>query len=181
MRRPWGVFSRITRKIGDVGIVLHRLANGFGGMGEFAILRQTVLRIAVGAGTGAAFGGAVGQRFLDGGVRGRRLFLHHRLGAASIGTIFAHHFAAEDAARTGHGLGDGLGRKIVSYAAFLFGGGGGDKPHQQEEGHHRGDEVRIGDFPGAAVMAAMSALLKALDNDRVIASHDTPTCQRSMT
>ena len=88
-----------------------------------------------------------------------------------MGAVFAHHLAAQHAAGTGHGLGDGLGREIVGDAALLFRGGGVDQPHQQEEGHHRGHEVGIGDFPGAAVMAAMPALLDALDNDRVVAGH----------
>ena len=58
---------------------------------------------------------------------------------------------------------------------FCSGRGGVDQPHQQEEGHHRGHEVGIGDFPGAAVMAAMPALLDALDDDRVVAGHDPAT------
>ena len=70
-------------------------------------------------------------------------------------------------------LGDGLGREIVGDAAFLFRRGGVDQPHQQEEGHHRGHEVGIGDFPGAAMMAAMPALLDAFDNDGVVAGHLT--------
>ena len=74
---------------------------------------------------------------------GGDFFLHDRLGAA----------------RAGHGLGDGLGREVVSDAALLFGSGGVDQPHQQEEGHHRGHEVRICDLPGAAVMAPIPAFL----------------------
>ena len=41
---------------------------------------------------------------------------------------------------------------------------GGDEPHHQEERHHRGDEVRVRHFPGAAVMSG-AALLVALDDD----------------
>ena len=39
----------------------------------------------------------------------------------------------------------------------------------QEERHHRGDEVRVGDLPGAAVMAGVAALLLD-DDDGVLAS-----------
>ena len=35
--------------------------------------------------------------------------------------------------------------------------GGVQQPHQQEERHHGGDEIGVGDLPGAAVMAAVPA------------------------
>ena len=82
-------------------------------------------------------------------------------------TVLAHHLAAQHAAGARHGLGDGLGREIIGDAALLLRRGGVDQPHQQEERHHRGHEVGIGDFPGAAMMAAMPALLDAFDDDRV--------------
>lgn len=56
---------------GDVGIVLHRLMDGFGGMGEVAILRRMRIGIAGGIGVGAALGLAAGQS-LGGGVGGGR-------------------------------------------------------------------------------------------------------------
>src|SRR3546814_11365274 len=37
---------------------------------------------------------------------------------------------------------------------------------RSEEGHHRGDEVGIGDLPSAAVVAAMRLLDHLLDDDR---------------
>ena len=170
MRRPCGrlLQHHLMREIGDIGIVLHRLMDRFGGMGEVAVLgRAGVGRAAGLAGAGgAAAVTPLAQRFDRRGGRGRRLLLHHRLGAAGMGGFLAHHLAAQHAAGAGHGLGDGLRREIIGDAALLFGRGGVDQPHQQEEGHHRGDEVGIGDFPGAAMMAAMPALLDALDDDR---------------
>src|SRR3546814_18211251 len=41
-----------------------------------------------------------------------------------------------------------------------------EQPHQEEEGHHRGDEVGIGDLPRAALMAAMRLLAPLLDDGR---------------
>ncbi len=81
------------------------------------------------------------------------------------------HRAAQHATGAARGLGYALGREIVGDAALLLGRGGVDQPHQQEEGHHRRHEVGIGHFPGAAVMAAMAALLYALDDDGVVARH----------
>jgi hypothetical protein len=41
-----------------------------------------------------------------------------------------------------------------------------DQPQQHEEGHHRRDEIGIGDLPRAAVVAAADDLLDAADDDR---------------
>ena len=51
MRSPCGVFSsdHLMRQIGDVGIVLHRLTDRFGGMGKVAVLGRTGLELLVGA------------------------------------------------------------------------------------------------------------------------------------
>src|SRR5471032_2813648 len=91
-----------------------------------------------------------------------------------MGAILAHHLTTQNTAAARNGLGDGLGGEIISDATLLFGGGGVDQPHQQEERHHRGHEVGIGDFPGAAVMTAMPAFFDSLDDDRVVASHVVP-------
>jgi len=44
---------------------------------------------------------------------------------------------------------------------------GSEKPHQQEERHHGRHKVRIGDLPGAAVMAACDNFFTLNDNRRV--------------
>ena len=36
------------------------------------------------------------------------------------------------------------------------------QPQQQEKRHHRGDEVGVGDFPGAAMVPAMAAFFDFL-------------------
>ena len=46
-------------------------------------------------------------------------------------------------------------REIVGQALALVLRGRAEQPQQQEEGHHGGHEIGIGDFPGAAVMAAL--------------------------
>ena len=73
-----------------------------------------------------------------------------------------------------------VGREIIGEAAPLFLGGGVDQPHQQEERHHGGDEIGVGDLPGAAVVAALDHFL-APDHDRrrlvarpPLASHPRP-------
>jgi hypothetical protein len=40
------------------------------------------------------------------------------------------------------------------------------QPHQHEEGHHRSDEIGIGDLPCAAVMPVTARDLLPLDDDR---------------
>src|SRR3546814_15724146 len=57
-------------------------------------------------------------------------------------------------------------REIVGERLALLLGRRAEQPHQQEEGHHRGDEVGIGHFPRAAVMAAVRRLDHLLDDDR---------------
>ena len=42
-----------------------------------------------------------------------------------------------------------------------------EEPHHQEEGHHRGDEIGVGDLPCAAVMAVRDDLLPLDDDGRV--------------
>src|SRR5262249_6982387 len=68
--------------------------------------------------------------------------------------------------------------EVVEDRRALFLRHGGDEPHHQEERHHRGDEVRVRHFPGAAVMAAVAFLVALDDDDRAIvgrASHaETP-------
>src|SRR5581483_12084541 len=103
------------------------------GVVELAILGVGGIRIAVGIGVGAAGGLAAGQRLGLGGRRGWGLFLHHRLRPAGMGIVFAHHLAAQNAARARNRLGDGLGREIVGDAALLFGRCRVDQPHQKEE------------------------------------------------
>ena len=46
-------------------------------------------------------------------------------------------------------------------------GGRAQQPHQQEEGHHRGHEVGIGDFPGAA-MGPAATFLDPFDDNRLL-------------
>mgnify|MGYP004162852377 CR=1 FL=1 len=38
------------------------------------------------------------------------------------------------------------------------------QPQQQEKRHHRGDEVSVGDFPGAAMVPAMAAFFDFFDD-----------------
>ena len=45
--------------------------------------------------------------------------------------------------------------------------GRAQQPHQEEEGHHRRDEVRVSDLPGAA-MSAGATLLDLLYDDRLL-------------
>ncbi len=101
----------------------------------------------------------------------RRTLLADRGDAAGAGAGLAQHRAAEHAARTTGSLRNALRGEIIGDAALLFGRGRVDQPHQQEERHHRGDEVGIGDFPRAAVMAAVPAFLHAFDDDRAVACH----------
>src|SRR5690606_40805015 len=42
--------------------------------------------------------------------------------------------------------------------------GRAEEPHHQEKGHHRGDEVRVGDLPRATVMGRVP-LVDAADDD----------------
>ena len=55
-------------------------------------------------------------------------------------------------------------REIVREAAALVVRRGVQQPHQQEEGHHRRDEIGIGDLPGAAMVPVAGRLL-TLDDD----------------
>src|SRR3546814_6653759 len=57
-------------------------------------------------------------------------------------------------------------REIVGERLALLLGRRAEQPHQQEKGHHRGDEVGIGDLPRAAVMAAVRLFDHFLDDDR---------------
>ena len=45
------------------------------------------------------------------------------------------------------------------------------QPKDDEERHHGGDEIRVGYFPGAAVMARVATLLPADDDDRLDRLH----------
>ena len=72
--------------------------------------------------------------------------------------------AGEGGAGAGWAGGDVAGgAEIIGQAALLLLGGGVEKPHQQKECHHRGDEVGVRNFPGAAVMAGF---------DHLVAPHD---------
>ena len=57
-----------------------------------------------------------------------------------------------------------IGAEVVGEALALVLGGGVQQPHQQEERHHGGDEIGVGDLPGAAVMAALGDLVFFDDN-----------------
>ena len=76
-----------------------------------------------------------------------------------------------------------VGGEVVGEAAALFLRGGVDQPHQEEKGHHGGDEIGIGHFPGAAVVAGFDDFLLA-DHDTaatalfVLAAHATPSLAR---
>jgi hypothetical protein len=151
--------------LASIGIVLHRLANGFGGAGEFAVLHRArsfaldwppLAPPSVPPPPGPSW-----NRWVEGGDCFCITDWAPPAWALSSPITLPPSTPPEPLKR----LGDGLGREIVGDAALLFGGGGVDQPHQQEEGHHRGDEVGIGDFPGAAVMAAVSALLDFLDGE----------------
>src|ERR1700727_2193000 len=54
--------------------------------------------------------------------------------------------------------------EVIREPLALFFGGRVQQPHQQEERHHRGHEIGIGDFPGAAMMAARDNLLPSYDD-----------------
>src|SRR3546814_10358037 len=55
--------------------------------------------------------------------------------------------------------------EVLGNALLLLVGGCVQQPEQQEEGHHRRHEVGVGNFPGAAVMAAADHLLDLFDDD----------------
>src|SRR5690606_20645734 len=59
-------------------------------------------------------------------------------------------------------------REIIGDPAFLFRRCGIDQPHQEEERHHRGDEVGVGHFPGAAMVAAANDLLHFFDRNGLV-------------
>ena len=49
--------------------------------------------------------------------------------------------------------------------------------HQKEEGHRRGDEVGIGNFPGTTMVSAAAAFYDFLDDNRLILGrHVHPPC-----
>src|SRR5690606_24201753 len=84
--------------------------------------------------------------------------------AGDLSAILDDGAAAKHAAGARQAAADGGGREIVGHAFFLLVGRDVQQPQKQEEGHHRGHEVGIGDFPRAAVMR-MFALLDLLDDD----------------
>ena len=46
-----------------------------------------------------------------------------------------------------------------------------EQPQQEKERHHRGDEVGIGDLPGATMVAAVANALDPLDDERLLSGH----------
>ena len=78
---------------------------------------------------------------------------------------------------------EGTGGEVIGEAAALVLGGGVDEPHQQEKRHHGGDEIGIGDLPGATVVSAFDDLFLA-DHDAaatalcVLVAHATPAMAR---
>ena len=58
------------------------------------------------------------------------------------------------------------GREVVGEAPPLLLRGGVEQPHQEEEGHHGGDEVRVGHLPRAAVVAVPDHLFPLEDDGR---------------
>ena len=62
---------------------------------------------------------------------------------------------------------------MIGDALEIAFGGGSEQPHQQEEGHHRGDEVGVGDLPRPAVGCGPS-LADASDDNRLlrVVAHD---------
>jgi hypothetical protein len=97
----------------------------------------------------------------------RRLWrraLGHR---ASGGILTEDRLAFQHAGATGGGAADRQGWvEIIRQAFALILAGGVQQPHQQEKSHHRGDKIRIGDLPGAAMMTAAVNDLLSLDDDR---------------
>ena len=86
--------DHLVRQVGDVGIVLHRLADRFGGMGEIAILGRLVeLLLELAFCRPAPWSRRWPAPWSWNRARAG-LFLHHRLGAAGMGAVLAHHLAA---------------------------------------------------------------------------------------
>ena len=57
-----------------------------------------------------------------------------------------------------------VGTEIVGEAFALILCGRVQQPHQQEERHHRGNEIGVCDFPGAAVMAFLAGFVSLDDH-----------------
>jgi hypothetical protein len=100
-------------------------------------------------------------RTLLAGVLLRLVWVFHAL----AGSIVVHRLTRQEAAGTAVAFRDAGGGEEVCDAAFLFRACGIDQPHQQEEGHHGGHKVRVGDFPGAAVVATANHFFDLLDDD----------------
>ncbi len=52
-----------------------------------------------------------------------------------------------------------LGQQIIEHGRALFLRHRRHQPHHHEEGHHRGDEVRVGHLPRAAMMTTVAFLI----------------------
>src|SRR5690242_17209813 len=102
---------------------------------------------------------------------GRRILRVDRDRSAGLRTSLAEIGVAEHAAGAAGRLRNALRGEVVGDAALLFGRRAVDEPHKEEEGHHRGHEVGIRDFPGAAMVSAMTAFLDLLDDDGAVARH----------
>jgi len=161
----------VARELGDVRHVLHRLADGDLGAAELGVLAQRagpgervfVGRLLAAFGLrlrGAVVGGVRGELRLRGG--------RHRRGVAVAHAFFGEARALEQSAGAGRHAADAGGREELGDAAALLRTRRVDEPHQQEERHHGGDEVGVGNLPGAAVMAAAGDFLHLLDQDRAL-------------
>ena len=67
--------------------------------------------------------------------------------------------------------------EIISDPFSLLLGRCAKQPHEQKERHHRRDEIRVGHFPGTAVMPVAGDDLLAFDDYRRVglASHSFPS------
>ena len=123
------------------------------GWGGRAVGRERPGRRDPRVGAGVALGLGLAGDDLDRAVV--RDHLAHRIGRAPAEGLTRSRIAeAEEAG----------GREIVGEALALRLGGRVDEPHQEEEGHHRGDEIGVGDLPGAAVGGAFDRFLAADDD-----------------
>jgi len=111
--------------------------------------RRGLITVLVGVGR---FLGSAGGHLRGAAIGDHRAFLERGL-------------AAKRFAGTRALVGKNVGfAEIIREPPTLLLGGRVDQPHQQEKRHHRRDEIRVGDFPRAAVMATFDHLFLADQN-----------------
>jgi hypothetical protein len=91
-------------------------------------------------------------------------------------TILSKHLPCEHTLATSAGFRQ-AGREIVGKTTQRLFVGGRKDPKQQKKRHHRGHEVGVGDFPGAAVVTVMFLLVRPLDDDRLFRHQPDPSAR----